>query len=101
METFRWIAVVIFVVFSLYSLFLFKVENFWRSIKAILALKWGQQIVIDLYIGHLLLGFIVYLNEASGLIALVWLAAFSIIGSPATLLYFILNFQTLVSHFGG
>lgn len=101
MEIIRWLAVAVFVVFSLYTLFLFKAENFWRSVKAIWAYQWGKQVVIDLYVGLFLFGFIVYLNENSVPIALAWLGAFAVIGNPATLLYFILNYSSLVSHFGG
>lgn len=101
MEIIRWIAIAVFVVFSLYSLYLFKAENFFRSIKAILAYKWGQQIVMDLYTGILIFGFIVYLNEASVFITLGWLVAFCIIGNPATLFYLIWNFNSIVSHFSG
>ena len=101
MEIVRWIALVVFVVFSLYSLFLFKAENFFRSIRSILSLGWGRQIVMDLYAGIFLFSFIVYLNEGSIAITLAWTAAFAVIGNPATLLYFVINFHSLVSHFGG
>jgi len=99
MEIFRWIALLVFVVFGLYTLYLFKAENFWASVKAVAKYKWGQQVIMDLYVGLFLFGFIVYLNEASALIAVAWLAAFCKFGNPATLLYLILNFSSLVSHF--
>lgn len=101
MEIIRWIALAVFVVFSLYTLYLFKAENFWQSVKAVAQYKWGRQVIMDLYIGLLLFGFIVYLNEPSGLMALAWLVAFVVLGNPATLLYFVLNYHSLVSHFGG
>jgi len=101
MEYIRWLAIAVFIVFSLYTLFLFKAENFWRTIKAILAFKLDRQVVMDLYVGICLFGFIVYLNEDSALIALAWLAGFAVVGNPLTLLYFIINFQSLVSHFKG
>jgi hypothetical protein len=99
MEIIRWLAIILFVVFSLYTLYLFKAENFWKSVKAVWAYRWGQQVIIDLYIGLSLFGFIVYLNEASVPMTLAWMTAFYFLGNPATLLYFILNFHSLVSHF--
>jgi hypothetical protein len=100
MELIRWLALAVFLIFSLYTLYLFKAENFWKSLKAMIALKWGRQVIIDLYIGLFLFGFFVYLNEGSILITACWLLAFSVIGNPAMLFYFIINYSSLVAHFG-
>lgn len=65
----------------------------------ILSRKWGQQVIMDLYVGLFLFGFIIYLNEGSVWTALAWVVPAAILGNPVTLLYVILNFESLVAHF--
>lgn len=99
MEIVRWSALIILIFFSVYTIFATVKENFWRSFGAVLELKWGRQVVMDLYIGLFLFSFFVYLNEGSILIMLAWLVPFALLGNLVTLLYFIINFQSLISQF--
>ena len=49
--------------------------------------------------GLLMFNFIVYLNEGSLLIMLAWLVPTMILGNIIPLIYFVVNFHSLVSHF--
>jgi hypothetical protein len=99
MENIRWFALAVLVVFSVYSLYVTWKENFWKSIKAILKLHWGRQVVADLFVGLALFAFFVFMNEPSPLVAGAWVTASFIFGNPVTLLYFVLNFESLAAHF--
>lgn len=100
MEAIRWIALVLLIFFSAYTIYASRTESFWRSLKTVMALKWGRQVVIDLYLGLLLFNFFVYLNEGSALAMLAWLLPTLILGNIVPLIYFVVSFQSLISHFG-
>ena len=91
-----FIALILFVSFTVYCI---KKENFWKSLDAVISLKWGKQVIVDLYLGLFLFGYFIYLNENSFLITLAWLIATLCLGNIVTLLYFIVNYQSLLSHF--
>lgn len=99
MESVRWLALLILVLFAGYTAYASRTESFWKSFKMVMALKWGRQVVLDLYIGLMLFSFIVYLNENSILLMLAWLIPTLILGNLVPLIYFILYFPTLISHF--
>lgn len=99
MELVRWLAVVVLVLFGGYTLYCWWTESFWKSLKIIWALKWGRQVTVDLYVGLLFFGFIVYMVEGSISIALAWILPALFVGNPITLIYFILNFDKIVAHF--
>jgi hypothetical protein len=70
-----------------------------KSAKIVFALHWGRQVTIDLYIGLLLSCFFIYLNEASVAVTLLWLIPTLILGNIVPLIYFIINFDSLINHF--
>ena len=99
MQWIRWLALVILILFSAYTLYAVRRENFWRSLAAVMALRWGRHVVADLYIGLMLFSFVVYLNEGSVWIMLLWLLPTLMLGNLVTLVYFVVSFQSLISHF--
>lgn len=83
--------------FLAYSLYCTSREDLFASIGAMGKLHWGRQVGLDLYIGLTLTTLLVYLNERSALIALVWLLPFFLFGNLATLVYVGLAYDELVS----
>ena len=94
----KYIAWIIFLCFFLYSIYSSAKENFFKSVIRIGELFWGWQIGIDLYIGLFFSLLIIYLHGGV-LIFLVWLIPVLIYANLATLLYFALNYDSLISHF--
>lgn len=99
MEYIRWAALAALVFFSLYTVHAAGTESFWKSLKTVIALRWGKQVVADLYIGLLLFHFFVYFNEGSLLMTLAWLGPSLILGNLVTLVYFVVNFYSLLGLF--
>ncbi|NVJ19973.1 MULTISPECIES: hypothetical protein [Myxococcus] len=99
MERIRWLALALLILFSGYTVHASRTESFWTSLKRVLALRWGRQVTMDLYLGLFLFNFFVYLNEGSVLLALVWLAPTLVLGNIVPLIYFVVNFNSLVGHF--
>lgn len=99
MEVIRWIALAALVAFSGYTIYCSATESIWRSAKQVFALRWGRQVVIDLYLGLLMFSFIVYLNAGSVLVMLAWFAPTLILGNIVPLIYLVLHFDGLVRHF--
>lgn len=99
MENTRWLALIVIILFSAYTVYASRTENFWKSLKTVMALKWGRQVVADLYIGLFIFNFIIYLNEGSALITLAWLVPTLILGNIVPLIYVVLNFESLILHF--
>lgn len=99
MQTLRWLALALLILFAGYTVHASRTESFWKSLKTVLALKWGRQVTMDLYLGLLLFHVFVYLNEGSALLVLVWLVPTLILGNLVPLVYFVVNFDSLVSHF--
>ena len=85
--------------FLIYSIYISTKENFFRTVKAILPLHWARQISIDLYIGIAFAMFIIYLNEGSLLVLMLWLLPLLIFANLATLLYIAMNYDSIVAHF--
>lgn len=99
MEYIRWAALAVLILFSLYTVHATGKESFWKSFKAVMALRWGRQMFADLAIGILLFHFFVYFNEGSLLMTLAWLAPSLILGNLVTLVYFVVNFYSLIEWF--
>lgn len=99
MEVIRWTALAVLILFAGYTIYAGRTEPFWRSHGKVVSLKWGRQIVMDVYIGLFLFNFIVYLNEGSLLVTLAWLIPSLILGNFVPLIYLILNFNSLLAHF--
>lgn len=77
-------------------------EDLFQSIARISELHWGRQIGADLYLGLVVtLFFVVYLNEGSALVALLWLVPTLLFANLATLLYLVLHFDELVAKLAG
>lgn len=99
MQFVRYGALVLLVVFSVFTIYVSRAESFWKSLRIMWALKWGRQVTMDLYVGLFLFSFFIYMNENSLWVFIAWLLPMLIIGNPVTLLYFILNFESLAAHF--
>lgn len=86
-----------FVVFTVYCTIK---ENFFKSIRKIVALHWGRQVGVDLYIGLLLQMFLVFMVEKSVAMMIVWLIPALIYGNIIPLLYFATHFERIVTVLG-
>ena len=90
------IALVLFTGFTVYAI---RAENFRRSCRSVFGLLWGRQVVIDLYLGLFLFLVFLYWHEQSWLALLLWGIPTLLLGNIVTLLYFVLNFESLLSRF--
>lgn len=84
-----------------YSYYCSTQENIFKTIKRIFPLHWARQIGLDLYLGLILMMFIIYLNEGSLLVLALWLVPILLFANLATLLYVALNYDSLVARFIG
>lgn len=84
-----------------YSYYCSTQENIFKTIKRIFPLHWARQIGLDLYLGLILMMFIIYLNEGSLLVLALWLVPIVLFANLATLLYVALNYDSLVARFIG
>ncbi|MFY2558323.1 hypothetical protein ACN469_11885 [Corallococcus terminator] len=99
MESIRWLALALLTLFVGYTVHASRTESFWKSLKQVLALRWGRQVTMDLYLGLFLFNFFVYLNEGSVLVTAAWLVPTLVLGNIVPLIYFVVNFHSLVGHF--
>ena len=88
-----WLALLIFLGYSVYCSFR---ENFFRSVRSIAALSWGRQIGADLYLGLFVSLLIVFLNEGA-FVLLVWLVPTLIYANLTILLYVAINFDSIAA----
>jgi hypothetical protein len=88
-----------FLGFLAYTAYCSSRENLFRSIGKMAEVHWGRQVGADLYLGLLLMIFVVYLNEGSALVVLLWLVPVLAFANLATLLYFALHFDQIVARF--
>ena len=88
-----WLALLIFLGFSVYCSYR---ENFFRSLRSIAALHWGRQIGVDLYLGLFVGLLIIFLNEGV-VVALIWLVPTLIYANLVILLYVAINFDSIVA----
>ena len=95
----RYLALAFLLFFTAYTLYCMKKENFWKSLRDVYALKWGKQVILDLYLGLFFFSLIVYLHEGSFLIALLWILPALVLGNLVPLLYLVLYFPQLAQHF--
>lgn len=94
----KYLIWLIFVAFMSYTIYASRKENFFKSIKKINQLYWGRQVGLDLYIGLLLPLLIVYLNGGT-VVFFLWLVPILINANLFTLLYFAMNYDSLVAQF--
>lgn len=92
----RWIALTVLISFTAYTVRCSLRESIVKSARQILALRWGRQVTIDLYIGLLLFNYIIYLNERSLSAAFGWLVPSLFLGNIVPLVYFVIHYGTLV-----
>jgi hypothetical protein len=82
-----------------YSAYCSAREDLFTSVRAIARLHWGRQIGADLYLGLSLSLLIVYLDEGSLAVMLLWLLPMLAFANLATLLYFAIHFDAIVARF--
>lgn len=86
----RLTILVIWSLFAVYTLHCCRREDFFRSVQAIWALRWGRQVAADLYIGLLLSLLFIFYHGGPGAV-LAWAPPVLVLGNLATLLYAVLN----------
>jgi len=90
---------IIYLGFLAYSLYCSTIENFFGTLKKIYPFRWARQIGMDLYAGLILSLCLIYLNDGSMLIVLLWLLPILVYANLAVLLYVVLNYDSLISNF--
>ena len=95
----KYLIWVIYLGFLSYSIYCSAVESFFGSLKKLYPFHWARQIGLDLYIGLILSLGIIYLNEGSVLLVLLWMIPVVIYANLAILLYAALNYDSIVSNF--
>jgi hypothetical protein len=93
-KPFVWMVLVLFLI---YTLRISVKENFFKSLGQLSPILWSRQIGLDLYIGLMLPLFIIYLNEGSLLVMLIWFLPIFVFANLATLLYVALNYDSIVA----
>lgn len=73
-------------------------ESFFKSIRRMSEMYWGWQVGLDLYIGLLLPLLIIYMQGGT-VVFLIWLVPIIINANLFTLLYFAINYDSVVAHF--
>ena len=96
----KYIIWILFGSFLGYTIHCSRKENFFKSIKRMNEMYWGRQVGIDLYLGLLLPLLVIYLHGGS-VVLLMWIIPVLINANLFTLLYFALNYDSLVSQFIG
>lgn len=89
----------IYIGFLLYTIRCSRKESFFKSLKKLSPILWARQIGIDLYIGLVLFSSLIYINEGSFLILVLWLIPILIFANLATLPYLILNYDAIMGYF--
>lgn len=91
-----WVVLVIFLIYTVYCS---TKENFIKSLKKMYSFLWFRQVGIDLSLGLLMFGVLIYANTGSVLVFLIWLVPMTLFGNLATLLYLAVNYDSILSHF--
>lgn len=94
----KYIIWLLFFTFFSYSIYCSSKENLYKSLRNIFQMHWGRQVVIDLYIGVLFPLSIIYLHGGV-FVFLLWLLPIIVNVNLFTLLYFALNYDSILSHF--
>lgn len=97
----RWIALLVLVLFTRYTVQCARRESLSRAASTIFALRWGRQVTMDLYIGLFIFDFFVYLHQGSLLVAVFWLLPTLVLGNIVPLIYLVWNFDALARVLGG
>ena len=99
MSTIQISFIALTIAFYGFTAFCLMKESFWGSFGRILKLRWGQQVVADLYMGIFIFSFFVYLHEGELLQTLLWVVPTLLLGNLVPLIYVILNFESLMALF--
>ena len=91
----------VYLAFLAYSIWVSVNESFYKALGKMKAIKWSWQVGVDLYLGVALFACVIYLNEGSVWVLLMWLPALMIYANLATLLYLALNYQSLIDRLIG
>lgn len=89
----------IFAAFLAYSLYCSIKENFFKSVVQVNRYWWGLQIGLDLYVSVTISLCVIYLNEGSLIVTLLWAVPVLIFANLAILPYILLNYASLVGNF--
>ena len=95
-KSFLWATLIAFI---LYSLYCHGKEDFFKTMGITGKYYWTKQIGIDLYLGVALSAAVIYLNTGSCLVLALWMAPLIVFANLATLLYFAMNYDSIISHF--
>lgn len=82
-----------------YSIYCSTQEYFFRTLPKLIQYHWGRQVGVDLYLGLVMVLFLIYLNEGSLLVMFLWLLPVLLFANLATLLYVAMNYGSIVNHF--
>lgn len=88
----------LFIVFFGYSFYSGLKENFFKTLKTMTNLYWGRQIGMDLYIGLILSTTLIGIHGGTWIL-LIWILPILIYANLATLLYFALNYDSIINYF--
>lgn len=97
----KYIAWAMYVAFLAYSIYCSTQASFIKSLPRLNKEIWARQIGLDLYIGVIMSSFIIYLNEGSLVVLLLWIVPILIFANLAILLYVAMNYTSLIAHFTG
>lgn len=89
----------VLVLFLLYSLHCHVKEDFFKTMSITVKYYWTKQIGLDLYLGAAMFCGLIYFNEGSILVMLLWFIPILIFANLATLLYLALNYDSIIAHF--
>ncbi len=95
----KYIAWLMYFGFLGYSIYCSTKEYFFRTLPELLKFHWGRQVGIDLYLGLVMILFLIYLNEGSLLVMALWTLPVLIFANLATLLYVAMNYGSIIAHF--
>lgn len=89
----------VLVLFLMYSLHCHLKEDFFKTMSITVKYYWTKQIGLDLYLGAAMFCGLIYFNEGSVLVMLIWFVPILIFANLATLLYLALNYDSIIAHF--
>ena len=89
----------IYIAFLGYSLYISTKESFVGTLKKIYPFRWARQIGMDLYVSMTLSLALIYLNEKSWMVVLVWFLPVLIYANLAVLPYLALNYDSVLANF--
>ena len=79
-------------IFMTYTAFTMMVEDFSSGVNVVTSLHWGKLMLLDLYLGFVVFGVLVYLVEKSVKKALLWTLPCLLFGNSVSLVYLALKF---------